>query len=247
MPDHAMPDPVPRAHTLTGGCLCGGVRLCHPARTFRRSEPASRSRGQRHGQWREPSSIVLGSVRYARIASEGAAQALVNSLSYDNALVLVGFGAPLDAVQFEPLRSWLTTSPGALHYRLVTTAERGAFSSPAYVEEQRHLQLVDYGSHYEDLAPFLRSLRPRTEMGSDSHHLDRESGQQQEPVSSLAVAPRAGRSWWPDDPTLRIAIITFVVALLAAVPSYLGLFTGQRTSFHPVIEWLDTAAVFATG
>jgi len=118
-----------------------------------------------HGQWREPSSVVLGSVRYARITSEKAAQELVNSLSYNNALVLVGFGAPLDTMQFEPLRSWLTASDGPPHFRLVSTGEHAQFSSPTLVEERRHLQLVDYGSRYDDLAPFLQSLRPRAEIG----------------------------------------------------------------------------------
>jgi hypothetical protein len=188
-----------------------------------------------HGQWREPSSVVLGSVRYARITSEEAAQAQVNSLSYANALVLVGFGAPLDTVQFEPLRSWLTTSPGPAHYRLVTTAERSAFSSPAHVEEQRHLLLVDYGSHYGDLAPFLRCLGPRTETGSRRHYLDGESGAQQMPGSSPAAAPGGARWWWPDKSGRRFGIAT-LIALLAAVPGYFGLFAGSHTSPTPSVS-----------
>ncbi len=52
MTDHAMTDHVPRAHTLTGGCLCGGVRFeltapppvagyCHCTRCQRRTGTGS--------------------------------------------------------------------------------------------------------------------------------------------------------------------------------------------------------------
>jgi hypothetical protein len=102
--------------------------------------------------------VVLGTNEYERITSEREAQRLVEAISYGNALVLVGFGAPLDTVQFKALRTWLTTSPGERHLRLVTTHERARFSSAALVEERQHIDLIGYGDDFADLGPFLRSL-----------------------------------------------------------------------------------------
>jgi hypothetical protein len=111
-----------------------------------------------HGHSGEPEFAVLGTSGYNRIASEKEAQRLVEAVSYTSGLVLVGFGAPLDTLRFNHLRTWLTKSPGARNIRLVAEPEQAYFSQDGLVEEHKHLDFVVYGRDYAELGPFLQSL-----------------------------------------------------------------------------------------
>lgn len=108
-----------------------------------------------HGYWSEQDSVVLGSTAYGNIAVERAARQLMTAVGITHTVVLVGFGAPLDTVQFTPLREWLSDSEHR-HIRLVRDSDGQMFRGNH--AEGRHIDLLSYGGAYGDLAPFLADL-----------------------------------------------------------------------------------------
>jgi tetratricopeptide (TPR) repeat protein len=76
-------------------------------------------------------------------------------------LVLVGFGAGLEDPNFGALRAWMAetwSSSEYRHFRLVRADERDAVAAQHRPEER--IVTVVYGDSHDDLAPFLRTLRP---------------------------------------------------------------------------------------
>ena len=113
-----------------------------------------------HGHWREPTSVILGVRSYAQLLRDGYGRSMLDLLATMRTLVLVGFGAGLDDPNFGALRKWMAatwTGSEHPHYRLVLESERDA---AAELHRNEPIAPVVYGSVHEDLARFLRSLRP---------------------------------------------------------------------------------------
>ncbi|HYI80986.1 MAG TPA: SIR2 family protein [Thermoleophilaceae bacterium] len=134
------------------------VTWCEPDRMRRVIQGNEAGIIHPYGCWRDPGSVVMGSESYARIEAEEAIRRLVESISYTHTLVLVGFGGPLDSVNFTPLRSWLSDPSEHRHLRLVCALDRPLFEGQP--EEEAHLTHIEYGPDYKSLAPFLGSLIP---------------------------------------------------------------------------------------
>lgn len=112
-----------------------------------------------HGHWDEPDSVVLGVRSYEDILRDEHAQNTLRTLRTMRTLLFVGFGGGLDDPNFGALLKWagrVFAESGYRHFRLFLDAGRTA-AAPLDVDHT--ICPVPFGSKYEDLAPFLRSLR----------------------------------------------------------------------------------------
>jgi SIR2-like domain len=114
-----------------------------------------------HGHWEDPASVVLGIRSYEAVLGDAHAQAVLRSLPLLRSLVFVGFGGGLADPNFGALLRWMgdvfARSPYR-HFRLAR-ADQVAALQREHPPEQR-IRVLSYGAGHDDLAPFLRGLRP---------------------------------------------------------------------------------------
>jgi hypothetical protein len=111
-----------------------------------------------HGSYAQPASVVFTEGSYASLISEPINQQHLRSLALNRALVFVGVGEGLADDNFGALRDFLARvrgNSGKRHYRLILAGE---------AEQVRRgddtVVPVVYGDQHDDLAGFLRGLRP---------------------------------------------------------------------------------------
>jgi hypothetical protein len=114
-----------------------------------------------HGHWEDPESVVLGIRSYDQVLGDAYAQFAPRALSAFNSLLFVGCGEGLQDPNFGALRRWLTevfAGSEYRHFRLALGGEARAVAAEHGPGER--IFIVPYGNGHEDLAPFLRGLRP---------------------------------------------------------------------------------------
>jgi SIR2-like domain len=113
-----------------------------------------------HGHWEDSESVVLGIHSYDDVLGDARAQFLQQAITAFNSLLFVGCGEGLKDPNFSALRRWLVQFAGweYRHFRLALQSEARAVA--AEHEPAEHIVVVVYGRRHEDLAPFLRKLRP---------------------------------------------------------------------------------------
>ncbi|MFD5845682.1 SIR2 family protein [Streptomyces chartreusis] len=111
-----------------------------------------------HGQWRAPDSVVFGYESYAKVIGDSASQALIRAMATVKSIVFVGFGKGLEDPNFSALTTWLTS-----------VLPTGKNAPIALVRSQDHAKLqgkyrqaginvVSYGSEYQDLELYIADL-----------------------------------------------------------------------------------------
>lgn len=114
-----------------------------------------------HGCYDHPDSVVLGVGSYEKVLASGGAQAIQRASIAGKTLLFIGCGDGLSDPNFGALLQWSAETFGGSiyrHYCLCLEDERESLQKrlPPGVR----LRYVDYGSSYDDLVPFLRSLAP---------------------------------------------------------------------------------------
>jgi hypothetical protein len=117
--------------------------------------------GHLHGVWEQTTSVVLSETDYHRILSSDPAQHLQQSHYSMKSFVFIGYGAGLSDPNFGNMLE--------IHRRLFPESNHDHFrlcreDDLAQLQVQHasdSIRPVAYGQHYEDLAPFLRSLVPQ--------------------------------------------------------------------------------------
>lgn len=120
----------------------------------------SRDVAHLHGVWNSPSSVILTAEDYGRLLASQSITALRQSFSTLKVIIFVGFGASIRDPHFSSLRSWLSDTfvDPVPHFQLCRKPDM-----PKLTQERGPLDPVIpvvYGDTYEDLGPYLRSLRP---------------------------------------------------------------------------------------
>ena len=119
-----------------------------------------------HGVWDDPDSVVFGAQDYARVVSDPAYQAFLQTLWLDRTLLFIG--CSFDGIKdpdFLKLLDWMTeTFPHATnrHFALVRSNTYTPEQAGEFLNRWR-IQLVPFGERHEDLVPFLNSLAPQLE------------------------------------------------------------------------------------
>lgn len=114
-----------------------------------------------HGHWEAPESVVLGFRSYAAVLGDATAQAIQQALAVTRALVFVGFGGGLADPNFTALREWMTRTMRNSEYRHFRLVREDEFQRiTAEHQPAERVMVVSYGESNDDLAPFLRTLRP---------------------------------------------------------------------------------------
>jgi hypothetical protein len=113
-----------------------------------------------HGHWEDADSVVLGMHSYEEVLGAARAQFLQQAITAFNSLLFVGCGEGLKDPNFGALRRWLVQFGGweYRHFRLALQSEARAVA--AEHEASERIAVIPYGSKHDDLAPFLRRLRP---------------------------------------------------------------------------------------
>ncbi|HKB29687.1 MAG TPA: SIR2 family protein [Streptosporangiaceae bacterium] len=114
-----------------------------------------------HGYFDEPESVVLGIRSYEAALGDAAAQGLQRAVMSLRSVLFAGFGAGLADPNFGALLDWVAgtfSGSGYRHFRLCTDGEVAGVRAQ-HRPEQR-VAVISYGARHEDLAPFLRELRP---------------------------------------------------------------------------------------
>jgi hypothetical protein len=124
----------------------------------------SRDIGHLHGYWKEPRSIVLTSDQYKLMLKDREMELLRQAMVSVNSLIYLGFGEGISDPNFGHLRDWTCSAfpnQEMRHYRLCMESERANL-----LEEHRNERIlpITYGSRYEDMDEFLRSLAPAPEV-----------------------------------------------------------------------------------
>lgn len=114
-----------------------------------------------HGHWEDPESVVLGISSYEAVVGNAHAQAMLQALRTTRTLLFIGFGAGLEDPNFSSFLRWTREVFAGSPYRHYRLARAGDVSEVQrqHPEEER-LLVLPYGESYDDLAPFLRSLKP---------------------------------------------------------------------------------------
>jgi len=147
-----------------------------------------------HGHWEDPESVVLGIHSYEEVLGDAYAQFVPRALSAFNSLLFVGCGEGLKDPNFGALRRWLGevfAGSEYRHFRLVLGSEARAVA--AEHEPRERIFVVPYGDRHEDLAPFLRGLRPqlRPPTKGSARGLQRFQWSKRRLVVAVAVAALA--------------------------------------------------------
>lgn len=153
-----------------------------------------------HGLWSDPESVVFDWRSYYRRTTHPYADALLKAIRTSRTLLFVGFGAGFEDPTFEALLEWSRASfaeSTVRHYRLICEqdlAREATLADPT-------IQPIVYGSSYDDLAPFLRSLsrnaglppHRRAPSGSDADAINRYINQLKAYCRRLSSRSLAGQ------------------------------------------------------
>lgn len=130
------------------------------AEMLRSLNQGGRSIAHLHGLFSRPESVVLDEPSYLAVIGSEGAQALQQGMALFHSLVFVGCGAGLADPNFGGLLAWLRehfSDSDHRHYRLCREREIEEL-------ERQHagdrIAVVAYGPGHEDLAAFLRDLKP---------------------------------------------------------------------------------------
>jgi hypothetical protein len=106
-----------------------------------------------HGTYTEPQEVVLDAVGYDRITSSEEVQDLLKAFLLDKTILFVGCGTGLQDPNFGSLLSWVSNRQSDLPNRhcLLVKDNDSTTCDP--------LIRLRYGASYEDIVPFLNSLR----------------------------------------------------------------------------------------
>jgi hypothetical protein len=117
-----------------------------------------------HGHFMQPDTVILGIRSYEELLRAPHAQALQRALMTLKTLLFVGFGAGFQDPNFDAWLKWRRQALGSSMYPAYRLA-----CGPAQVKEfeaqhqpEDRVRILSYSdrSHFDDLAPFLRSLLP---------------------------------------------------------------------------------------
>lgn len=111
-----------------------------------------------HGVWNKPNSIVLTETDYAMILAADGVQALERGILGLKSFVFVGFGSGLSDPNFSRLLHWhrrVFSESRIDSYRLCRERDKAALET-THVDDK--IVAISYGSDYDDLLPFLKSL-----------------------------------------------------------------------------------------
>jgi len=114
-----------------------------------------------HGHWDEPASVVLGIRSYEDVLRDAHAQAVQQAFRLGKTLVFMGFGAGLRDPNFGKLLVWSRDLFGGSeyrHYRLCRSGESDEIQKQHPPQERIFVR--SFGAEHEDLAGFLRTLKP---------------------------------------------------------------------------------------
>jgi tetratricopeptide (TPR) repeat protein len=161
-----------------------------------------------HGHWEDPDSVVLGIRSYEAVLTDAHAEAMRKALAATRTLVFVGCGAGLADPNFGELRRWLAGVFAASryrHYRLGLEEELAELWREHGLDER--IVPIAYGTGYDELVPFLRSLRAVP-----------PSAPSVQPVRPPPTGPRPSRLPPPPRCFGRDAIVEDLVATLLTDP-----------------------------
>ncbi len=118
--------------------------------------------GHLHGLWDEVESVVLSESDYVRLIESEPAQTLQHSASVIKGIIYIGFGEGINDPKFKNLRSWfksLFSVTNHSHFRLCLENEKQLLEQ---FHNSEKMEIVPYGSSYEDLITFLDDILPKT-------------------------------------------------------------------------------------
>jgi len=114
-----------------------------------------------HGYWDRPESVVLGIRSYEQVLGNKHAQTMQQAVASLRAILFVGCGEGLGDPNFGSLLKWtgeVFASSEYRRFRLALESEREKVQQQ-HPNEQR-LFVLPYGQKHDDLAEFLRGLKP---------------------------------------------------------------------------------------
>lgn len=106
-----------------------------------------------HGEYDDPSNVVMSAVDYYRIRTSADIQLAMKSFLTNKTVVFVGCGSGLEDPNFGKLIEWAAEQRKNLpdkHYMLVRNKEKGLYFPS--------IQRVEYGDDFDKLAPFLNMI-----------------------------------------------------------------------------------------
>ena len=119
-----------------------------------------------HGIYDEPETVVFGAADYANVVKSPAYQQVLRSLWIERTLLFIGCSFDgLKDPDFSSLMRWAsTTFQGSpyKHYALLKTGSYTRDEAQQYLKEFR-VQVLPFGSEYEDLPKRLFSINPKRE------------------------------------------------------------------------------------
>lgn len=115
-----------------------------------------------HGVWSNPESVVLSIRDYERLRIQDHIQDLMKAVQFTRSFLFIGFGSGLNDPNFSALLKWRQRILGGSEYR----SFRLALAKNLENTQQQHLpneniHVLSYGTEYEHLATYLRSLGNR--------------------------------------------------------------------------------------
>jgi tetratricopeptide (TPR) repeat protein len=119
-----------------------------------------------HGYWDRPESVILGIRSYENVLGDAHAQAMQRAMRALKTLLFVGCGKGLSDPNFGALLEWSAkVFAGAeyRHFRLSSESEVAELQGQHPPEHR--IFVLSYGKDFDDLAPFLRGLRPAPARG----------------------------------------------------------------------------------
>lgn len=126
-----------------------------------------------HGYWQRPESVILGIRSYDQVLGNEQAQAMLRAIAAIRTILFVGCGDGLADPNFGTLLNWTGNVFARSEYRRFLLARSGEVRKRQQEHPpERKIFVLDYGQDFDDLAPFLGTLRSAAES----------------PVSTTAVA-----------------------------------------------------------
>ena len=116
--------------------------------------------GHLHGHWKKPNSVIFSNEDYLRLKQHDQTQAINKSTAALKSMIYIGFGEGLQDPTFTQLLSWhRETFPGTSirHFRLCLERDVDKLRAQ-HIDDA--IDVVSYGTSYEDLPGFLENIRP---------------------------------------------------------------------------------------
>jgi tetratricopeptide (TPR) repeat protein len=116
-----------------------------------------------HGYWQNPQSVILGIRSYEQVLGDDHAQTLQRAVAALKSILFVGCGEGLSDPNFGSLLEWTGKVFAGSEYRCF----RLALDNERELIQQQHsnqqrLFVLSYGQKHDDLAGFLRGLKPES-------------------------------------------------------------------------------------